>query len=437
MSRPLTTAGVVLPDPRDRNLDAAARALAAGLRTLLTRGDEVVADGLHRTRIAAVSGQSRQTLYQHFPDQQDYLDALIATILDPTHAMWQGPDLVSHIRDLVADQPTDSLGIVQALARHDFEGLRGDDHWRLVVLLWALAIDRPGVRTALGATWDHYNARTAAALDELLRHWNATLVPPWDSASAAYVFAALGEGLAMRASACQSVDAEIFANAVAAVAHAIVVPRDSDERFDPVLPQPEDDDGHTRPLDVSTVERVVATFIEHLERDHRTPSLGTLGREAGVAEAAVREHFGDADGVLIAAWRRFAADLGPTSHDPTAEPTLDRLRRRLESLLTVMAQCPALTGGLLSLCFRDPSRSTACHQVLDALAASFEDLLRLGRQTDLLSYETTPAILARHLVTTAATQSLAWPRPFGTRPPDPSQISDQVWSLTVGPLERR
>jgi AcrR family transcriptional regulator len=292
------------------------------------------------------------------------------------------------------------------------------------------------VRAGLAATWEHYNLRTAEALEELLDHWNATLLPPWDTRQAAHVFAALGEGLAMRSAVLDDIDADLFANTVAAIAHAVVVPIDADQGpFVPVLPHLERRSAD-RTLSAAAVERVVGALIDAYGRDRRAPSLALLAREAGVTESSVRAHFGDADGVLVAAWRRLAADLLPTSHDPPTEPTLDRLRRRLDGLVATMVQCPALTGALLALCYRDPesSSATAGHRALDVLAASFEDLLRIGRQTDLLAYAPTPASLARHLVTTAATQTLTWPRPHGHRDPDPDPIVDQVWALTVAPL---
>lgn len=435
MSRP-TPAPSGVPDPRDRNLSAPTRAVAAGMRALLDHSDAILADGLHRKRIAAISGQSRQTLYQHFPDQQDYLEAMVGVILDPSHPTWQAPDLVSFVQDLVADSPSDSLAIVRQIAQYDFDGLRGDEHWQLVVTVWSLARDRPGVRAALAETWDHYNHRTAAALEELLDHWNATLLPPWDTRQAAHVFAALGEGLAMRAAVTDDVGADLFANTVVAVAHAIVVPLDADQAtFVPVLPQPEPG-SKDRTIEPAAVERVIGALIGAYARDRRAPSMALLAREAGVTESSARAHFGGVDGALVAAWRRMAADLLPTSHDPPTEPTLDRLRRRLTGLVATMAQSPALTGALLELCYRDPDSGSAAagQRAVDALAAPFEDLLRVGRQTDVLAFAPTPASLARHLVTTAATQTLSWPRPHGDRDPAPEPIVDEVWALTIGPL---
>jgi AcrR family transcriptional regulator len=435
MSRaPRPASGV--PDPRDRNLPAPTRALAAGLRALLDQSGDILADGLHRKRVAGISGQSRQTLYQHFPEQPDYLDAMLGLVLDPTHPTWQAPDLVNYVRDLVADTPTDSLAIVRQIAQHDFDGLLGDEHWQLVVTTWAMARDLPGVRARLGETWDHYNRRTAAALDELLDHWNATLLPPWDTRQAAHVFAALGEGLAMRALVLDDVDAELFANTVAAVAHAIVVPLDADQdAFVPVLPQPEPA-STDRTIDPAAVERVIGALIDAYGRDNRAPSMTLLAREAGVSESSARAHFGDVDGALVATWRRLASDLLPTSHDPPTEATLDRLRRRLTALVRTMVLSPALTGALLTLCFRDPDAAGAAagRRALDMLATPFEDLLRIARQTDVLAFGPTPPALARHLVTTAATQALAWPRPHGHRDPATEPIVEEVWALTIAPL---
>src|SRR5262245_39578005 len=92
--------GGQLPDPRDRNLSSRQRALAAGLVALLRRGDDVLADGLHRKRLAALSGQSRQTFYQYFPDHAAYVDEMLRLVLDPADDTWPTFDLTEYVREI-------------------------------------------------------------------------------------------------------------------------------------------------------------------------------------------------------------------------------------------------------------------------------------------------------------------------------------------------
>lgn len=293
-SEPPSASGGNLPNPRDRNLPSDRRALAAGLVALLHQGDAVLADGLHRKRLAGISGQSRQTYYQYFRDHTDYLTEVLRLILDPTDDAWPTIDLVEYVRGVIATSPTDSLQIVHQLAETDFENLLSDEHWQLVIAVWALARERPEIARGLAETWTFYNRRTAAAIQELLDQWDSALVPPFDTTRAAHVFGALGEGLAMRAMVMDDVGADLFADTIAAIAHAIVVPLGEDQEFEPTLPLAIDPfDG---PLDPVTVERVVGLALDHHTTVGRPPTISQLARAAGVTEASVRSHFGDTDG---------------------------------------------------------------------------------------------------------------------------------------------
>src|SRR5262245_51441921 len=80
--------GSQLPEAGDRNLTTRERALVAGLHVLLHHTEGLLTDGLHRKRLAAISGQSRQTFYQHFPDHSAYLDEMFGLLLDPEDRLW-------------------------------------------------------------------------------------------------------------------------------------------------------------------------------------------------------------------------------------------------------------------------------------------------------------------------------------------------------------
>jgi AcrR family transcriptional regulator len=425
--------GGTLPDPRDRNLPARRRALAAGLVALLDRGDEVLADGLHRKRLAAISGQSRQTLYQHFRDHADYLSEMFRLVLDPMDDAWPTIDLVEYVREVIAHSPTDSLQIVHQLAATDFDNLSTDEHWQLVVTTWALARHRPDVAQGLAETWTHYNRRTAAVIQELMDQWDSALVPPFDTARAAHVFGALGEGLAMRAAVMDDVDRELFADTIAAIAHAIVVPVGEEHRFEPNLPSTTDLlDG---PLDPLTVERIIGLALDHHTSVGRPPTFGQLARGSGVTEASVRAHFGDIDGVVIAAWDRLAVDLDRQAHDDGHADVLTRLRTHLSRLADVGATCPDLTAAFIAIVAR-PSRSEGAgsHRAIVVAAQPVEDLLREARQRDIVDFALPPDVVARHVAATTLAEAARFPRPYGYRKPDVDEIVDRVWHLVVDGL---
>jgi AcrR family transcriptional regulator len=423
-----------IPDPRDRNLDARRRALAAGLVALLEHSDDLLTDGLHRKRLASISQQSRQTLYQHFPDHGAYLDEMIRVVLDPTDPAWATRDLTEYMDGIVQETGADSLGIVHRLAVNDFEALRTDEHWQLVVTVWALARHRPEVREHLGETWTYYNKRTAAALQVLLDHWQADLAPPFDIERAAHVFGALGEGLAMRATALDHIDPTVFADTIAAIAHAIVVPRGEVTSFEPALPQTLS--GGAVPLDQTAVERVLVCALDRYASQANTPTFAELSRDSGLEETTLRAHFGDIERLITAVWDRLSADLARHHRDlDPRTPVLHRLEVQLERVLEMALSFPRLNSDLIRLSTTPSGSSGAAagSRALLALSTPVEELLREARQVDAITFEVPPPLLATHLIGTAIGQAVAWPRPHAGRRPDARPILHVVWQLVMGP----
>jgi AcrR family transcriptional regulator len=424
--------GSRLPDPRDRNLSTRDRTLVAGLHALLHEPDTVLADGLHRKRLAATAGQSRQTLYQHFPEHGAYLEEMFALLLDPHSDYWPTRDLVEYTRATVRRTPTDSLAIVEQLARADFDDLRTDEHWQLVVTAWALGRHRPDVAQGLRTTWAYYNRRTAEALDELLVHWDATLAPPFDSISAAHVFGALGEGLAMRSAVLEEVDVDLFATTVAAIAHAIVVPRGSERRFEAELPQP--DEPAPRPLDAFDAERVVTAALDHFVVHGLAPSFAMLSTATGMAASSIRAHFTDLDGITASAWNRLYAETDRRflALDPGL-PACERLSMHLTHVADVAATCPGLTIAFMILLTRATAGDLPplARGAVRRPTTSIEELLREARRNGEMAYTMTPTLAAQHLMGTLLGQAALAPRPHGDRKPDVDAIVATIWALCI------
>jgi AcrR family transcriptional regulator len=425
--------GKYAPDPRDRNLSSPRRALVAGLVALLDDPDHILVDGLHRKRVAAISGQSRQTLHRYFPDQDSYIDELFRLVLDPTDEAWPVEDPVDYMQGIVAGTPTDSLAIVRKLAHDNFVDMLDNEHWLLTMVAWALGRKRPEVRADLARSWEFYADRTAEALGALLDHWDAELAPPFDLSRAAQVFAALGDGLAIRSTVIDGVDEALFADTIAAIAHAIVVPREAaGGRFEPQLPAVRIEP--VVPLDPATVEGVLQAALRCYESSGASPTMTTIAREAQVAEAAIAAHFGGTPGLLVALWDRFAADLDRRYRGlDRRQPVLARLRSQLTALVDLAATCQHLTAHFLVIITTpqsgaEPKFSERTHE---ALSAPFEDLLRSARQTGQLDFTLPPRILAGHLVGTALGNAASSPSLHGDRRPDVDEIVERVWMLVL------
>lgn len=416
--------GSTIPDPRDRNLSARDRMIAAGLDALARRGTEILADGLHRKRLAAISGQSRQTLYTHFSTHTGYLDAMIDVILDPEHPMWPVRDITEYVDDIFDSSTDGTLSVIEELARRDFDGLLENEHWRLVLAVRALLGDDPGIRDGLTRNWTYYHARTTAALGRLLEQWNVELAPPWTVERAAHVFAALSEGLALRVDALAGEGADLLAMTTATLAAAIVTPVGELARpLETVIPV--EIDRAAGVLTPAHVELALAHALTSYVEADRRPSFEALAAASGCSSAALRTQFAGVDDVVSAIWDRFALDIsrqGGTA--PADQPPLDRLRAHLETLATLTRTSVALTTDLLGLCLSRGGTDPA----LEALIDPFESLLRQARQAGELSFDPAPRVLADHLVRTTLRVCVAGTTPR-VRTPRPEV--DLVWCLVI------
>lgn len=417
--------GSTVPDPRDRNLSTRERMIVAGLEGLTHRGDEILSDGLHRKRLAAIAGQSRQTLYNHFSDHGDYLDALVEAILDPTSDLWPVRDITDYMDDVIDDAAQDPLGVIHELSRRDHRALLDDEHWRLVVTMWALLGQREDVRQGLRRTWRFYNRRTKVAFEHLLETWGAEVVPPWTTERAAHVFAALSEGLAVRADALDGEGAELLAVTIATLAHVIVMPVGSPaDPLEPVIPI--EAGASAAPATPDQVERALAHALEGYVEHGRAPSFESMALAAGCAASALRARIGSHDDLVQALWARVGIDLGRRRAHDGETPVLVALRTHLEELATAAGLSPALTADLL----RTDDLVGGARSALVVIVEVVEDLLEEARRCDALRFRAPPRALAGAIVRATLVTSVHRV-PGAPDERSTGAVVDLVWDLLV------
>ncbi len=416
--------GAKVPDPRDRNLTTHQRLVAAGLEALAHQGRAVLADGLHRKRLASLSGQSRQTFYTYFEDHGRYLDELIDTVLDPEHAFWPVNDIGRYVDHVTDEALADTVGVISELAHRDHSGLLTNEHWRLAIALWALVGEERVVKARLARSWGFYHARTTLAFEHLLARWQVELVPPWTTAKAAHVFSALSEGLALRSSALDGAGVELLALTTTTVAHAIVTPvGDARGPLDLVIPARWD--VPAEPPDSSAVERALAYAMACYQSEER-PGFEAMARAGRCGASALRAHFGTQEGVVGALWGIVAADL--VADHARGDPEIGviiRLRRQVDALVRAAGRSQMLTADLLSA---DPRGMT--RGAWSDLAEPFVTLLREAREVGAVVYAVPARVLADQVVRTCLALRVTAAPPGADGRVD-KLTANMVWNLVI------
>lgn len=398
--------------------------VAAGLETLVHHGRAVLADGLQRKRLASLSGQSRQTFYTHFENHDQYLDELIHTVLDPRHPFWPVNDIGDYVDEVTDEALADTVGVITELARRDHLSLLTNDHWRLAVALWALVGEEPEVQAGLGRSWGFYHDRTTLAFEHLLARWQVELVPPWTMDKAAHVFAALSEGLALRADALDGTGTELLALTTATVAHAIVTPLgDPPDPLAPLIPANWDEPA--APPDSAALERALAYAMSCYLAEER-PGFEAMAQAAGCAPAALRLHFDTPAGVVEDLWGIVATDL--SARQARLDPdlgVLSRLRHRVQSLVSAAGRSRLLTADLLVQ--RDTGGGGTSWE---DLAEPFVGLLREAGRVGALAYVVPARMLADQLLRTCLALRMAAGPPGADGRTDTTTAA-MVWNLVI------
>lgn len=426
------TLGGSVPDPRDRNLPADRRILAAAHHLLLDEGHELLRAALSRKRLAAMTGQSRQTVYRHYPEDDALLVAVLHEGLRPEHAEWVVETSRQAISAFIAASPADSVVLVRELSRAQYEGLESDDYWPLSVTVWATGRHLPQVRDELAATWTWLTDELEDVYDQLRRHWDAEVTGPWTTRRLSHVIGALAEGLVLRGSVLDEVDADLFADAVLTLTEAVVRPHATEEG----RPEPLPNTPPIRPLELDEVERAVLTALEQSRGARSEPTIEQLAAWTGLPVRSLRIAF--ADGGLPRALGDRLIDRLQRHADglDRQAPPLENLRVQLDATARSALAYPTLASRFLQLLTGWPQvPDPTGEQTVAAAARPLETLLRQARQTGEVRYSVTAALLARHVLGTLLGQALLWAGSSEPGPAAQAAVVDATWRLTLaGPV---
>jgi AcrR family transcriptional regulator len=373
------------PEPRDRNLAVRERLLAAGAALLIEGGRDNLNEVLTVQRLARRAGSSRQSWHNQFADE-DYLVALAEWAADPDIVRRQLEFFTQAIDAYVETQPP---GVAVPGGRQLLEVLselfRGDERYRVQLLLGAMAPDDPAILRPLVARNDFFNLHAPAVYERMFHHARFEPRPPHTYLSILVGLGALTDGYLVR-SLIDPDHADPAAHAEAAVAYlvgALISIGDDRQRtldlrgpFDAVEPSAHIDDA------VVTTDQIIEALVDVCaEKGTSGLALADVAVRLGCSTAQLHRHYGSLAGLVWSAWSgRVLADV-QLAAEAVAAPTA-----RIRTSLALLAERCTDNYWLSSAALRfvhdaaeRPSSNAPSHRDRDRASTTIARLLTEAR----------------------------------------------------------
>lgn len=186
--------------------------LAAGVR-LYSEPSLKLLRRLTAGAVAEEAGFHRQTFYRYWDTQEEYVDDLVAFVLDDDAApVADGVDVVPDRREVAGRT---FAQMVADIARYDVQRMRGDPLLDARVGLWSLRDGRPEIDERLTAAHDQVVARLTESYERLFARWDRAPKPPFTYQDIARLLDALLAGIVLRPVVADGTEAdELYALAV-------------------------------------------------------------------------------------------------------------------------------------------------------------------------------------------------------------------------------
>jgi AcrR family transcriptional regulator len=442
------------PEPRDRNLAVRERLLAAGAALLLEGGRENLNEVLTVQRLARRAGSSRQSWHNQFADE-DYLVALAEWAADPDIVRRQLEFFTQAIDAYVETQPP---GVAVPGGRQLLEGLselfRGDERYRVQLLLAAMAPDDPALLQSLVARNDFFNLHAPAVYERMFHHARFEPRPPHTYLSILVGLGALTDGYLIR-SVIDPDHASPAAHAEAAVAYlagALISVGDDRQRtldlrgpFDAVEPSAQVGDANV------TTDQIVRALVD-VCAEHGTGglALADVATRLGCSTAQLHRHYGSLAGLVWTAWSGRVLPDVRLAAEATSTPTA-RLRASLAVLAERCSDNYWLTSAALRLVHdaaERPSSNAPSHRDRDRASTTIARLLTDAREATRRGERGGIGDIADAQIHNLATRlelhvllevvAVGPPSPLDARDPgaDAERIVAEVWDVCLPGLQR-
>lgn len=390
------------PDPEDRSAAGYERLLDAVLCLLVESGTSALAEGFKPDDVAKRAGKSRASYYrtEGFPagevTNSEVRVAVLEAAIDRALRTWAtavNREIQTVDGDIasgrVLDDPEEAVR-VSALANfptvhNAFMSSR----------LYAAAL-APSSMKIEASLKRHYESLTEALVDaygKVFAYWGCRPRSPFDLRRFVITVLALADGLILRYCADESIDADLYAEILAAVAVSLIEPVPTAECEQAVarastLPGQD----VAKRVDAEWVSPVHAVIKQYRAEQPSVDPLGTL-RQAAIAVAYTAVRKPEEAQALLAVPRPVETDRGPTGS------------RSVVALLEQLVNEAALLGR-----FRAPAVRT--------------NVVQVGRN----------ALFAQSFCDTLLATALKYPVPPDTdEPTHATWCTDYVWGLLVAP----